>query len=145
MTTLSEAQRIELTSLREERGLSYGQLAARFGVTESAAQYHCITAGALTPRRRPACSRGPRIVACRDGRTIRRFTAEEDARLLDLAAQGHGPKRIARMVGRASSSVRMRLANLALYAEGLTPYPLAEGPGLVGSSDPAGSLTEARA
>lgn len=108
MKRLSPDQKMQVAVLREERGLSYGQIAARFGVSSSAVQYHCITAGALSPRRRPAFSRGPRLVRCRDGWVIRRFTADEDALLLALAAEGLGAKAI------------------ALHEDGLTAHPLPE-------------------
>lgn len=126
MRRLSPAQISDLASLREEQGLSYGQLASRFGVSTSAAQYHCLQQGAVSPTSRAERSRGPRVVECADGRVIRRFTAEEDSRILDLRRQGYGPKRIARTVGRPPTSVRMRLASLALHADGLAATPLIE-------------------
>ena len=57
--------------------------------------------------------RGPESNYQRNGRTIRVFTADEDARLLELRGAGRSLKQIADELGRGTSSIQMRLITLA--------------------------------
>ena len=57
--------------------------------------------------------RGPESDYQRNGRTIRVFTAAEDARLLELRGTGHSLKQIADELERGTSSIQMRLITMA--------------------------------
>lgn len=118
MAKLTPNQTAELARLREDRAWSYGQLAQRFSVSRSTAMYHCLRLGAVSPRSR-ATTAGPASVTGRDGRTQRRFSPDEDARLQSLASQGLSIERICRLMGRPRTSVRIRLLSLGLREEGL--------------------------
>lgn len=107
---LSDAQLDEMAELREE-GMSHKAIAGHFTksgtpITASAIAYQCLRLGVV-----PATARATLGGSC--GAQGRPFTAEEDARLLDLAGQGVGRQAIARTLGRAPNSVTARLYTLA--------------------------------
>jgi hypothetical protein len=114
---LSHDQVQQIAELRE-RGWSYGRLSAKFGVSAGAIHYQCLKQGAVSPKTRGKMdvSRQP-LIHAKDGRTQRRFTPQEDERLQELDMAGHGINRIAEMMGRARTSVRIRLMTLALHEE----------------------------
>lgn len=100
---------------RRERGWGYERLAQRYNVSPGAIHYQCLKHGAVSPkqRQRPVpTSSGERQL--RDGRVQRLFTVEDDRQLLELERQGLTYNAIARQVGRAYTSVRIRLMTLAL-------------------------------
>lgn len=111
---LSEAQ-IEDLCHRRERGWSYDRLAAHFGVCAAAVHYQCLKNGAVSPHQRahPVPTEPSSFVAG-DGRTQRRFTQTDDERLLALEAEGLRYSEIARRMGRAYTSVRIRLMTIAM-------------------------------
>ncbi len=103
---------------RRERGWSYKALAARFGVSAGAIHYQCLKHGAISPRQRITQTPDtPHSFVAGDGRTQRRFTREEDDRLLQLEAEGLRYHVIAHTIGRSYTSVRIRLMTLALRDE----------------------------
>lgn len=114
---LSPDQCLQIAELRE-RGWSYGRLAMKFGVSPGAIHYQCLKQGAFTPRTRGKIdvSHHP-IIHAKDGRTQRRFTPDEDARLQELSLQGKTIREIVELTGRAPTSVRVRLMTLALHEE----------------------------
>lgn len=117
MGKLSAAQ-IEDVIARRERGWSYDRIASRHGVSAGAIHYQCLKHGAVSPkaRRKPVPTEPSSIVA-KDGRTQRRFTQADDAELLELEARGMKYHHIAQRVGRAYTSVRIRLMTLALHED----------------------------
>lgn len=117
MSKLTPEQTLQIAELRE-RGWSYGRLARKFGVTDGAIHYHCLKQGALSPRSRGRLHvAGEPPITRRNGTVQRRFTPDEDARIQSLSRQGMKPAKIAERVGRAPTSVRMRLLALALHEE----------------------------
>lgn len=101
-----------------ERGWSYARIAGKFGISTGAVHYHCLKQGAFTPRspgKRGA--KGPQDFVARDGRRQRRFTDAEDAEIQRLSMEGVPTHRIAEHVGRAVTSIRIRLMTLALHDE----------------------------
>ncbi|WP_226019742.1 hypothetical protein [Novosphingobium sp. FKTRR1] len=103
---------------RRERGWGYTQLADRHGVTAGAIHYQCLKHGAVSPRQRALpVPIAPAVRIGKDGTVQRVFTAADDARLLELEAQGLSYNAIARTMGRAYTSVRVRLMTLALREE----------------------------
>lgn len=99
-----------------EAGRTYGQIALAFGCSESTAYWICLKLGADRPDAKPLAQRalGPEVVQ-RNGHAVRRYSAEEDAQLLALSAEGKGDSEIGRLIGRKPNSVRARLMTLARH------------------------------
>jgi len=113
---LSATQVREIAELRE-RGWSYRRIAQRYSISDGAVHYHCLKQGAVSPRSGPLGAKGPRTFIASDGRTQRRFSPEEDLQLEALSMQGLNTRQISERLGRAMTSVRMRLMTLALHQE----------------------------
>ena len=104
-----------------ERGLSYQQIARKFGCSAKAISWHCLRLGADPPKpaplrlnyhlEHPTMKRGNHVV--------RAFTPDEDRRLLELEADGRSITEIGRTLGRRWNSVRGRLMTLARRDERL--------------------------
>lgn len=118
MAKLSSDQVAEAADLRETRGWSYKRIGLKLGVSPGAIHYQCLRQGAVSPRTRAIRRVGPQVIHAKDGRTQRRFTPDEDKRLLELEAEQMSICAIARTVGRPRTSVRIRLMTLALREEG---------------------------
>lgn len=104
---------IEKAASLRERGLSYGQIAARLGMSIGAVEYHCLRRGADLPvPPAPAPYAGPMEVR-RGNYTVKRFTAAEDARLIEMDISGMSVMDIARALGRPHNSIIGRLMLLA--------------------------------
>jgi transposase-like protein len=112
---LSPAQIEEIIDLREQ-GHSQYHLAKRFGVTEGAIHYQCLKHGAFSPNQRPGILPG-RFLVRRNGTVQRPFTPAEDARMTEMALSGATYTAISRTLGRAYTSVRVRLMTLAMHDE----------------------------
>ncbi|WP_109466375.1 hypothetical protein [Albibacillus kandeliae] len=100
-------------ALRED-GLSYTAIAERTGMSASAVYYHCLKLGADHPTQceNPPPWTGPMEIK-RGNHVLRRFTAEEDKRILKMELEGSPVAEIARALGRRSNSVKGRLMTLA--------------------------------
>lgn len=106
----------EMLALREERGWTYGRIALKYGVCAGTVAYHCLIAGVEKPGKAfPKCYVRPGAIEQRAGHVVRRFTAEEDAMLLEQSLSGLRPGRIGRLCSppRASNTIKARLATLA--------------------------------
>jgi len=108
-------QHEQIAEMRE-RGASYGQIGLAIGCSESTAYWICLKYGADRPGAKPLAARalGPQVVI-RKGREVRRYSAEDDARLLALEAEGKGDSEIGHIIGRRPNSVRARLMTLARH------------------------------
>ena len=109
-TLLNEAAQLR------EAGLSLAAIGTRLNIHRSAVQYHCLRLGADSPD--AACKAppaSPPMEYSRNGHVVRRFTEEEDARLLRLEAEGLGIKEIARRLSRRPNSITARLVTLARH------------------------------
>ena len=114
-TRLTPEQIAEMVDLREQ-GWSQYRLALRYGVTDGAIHYQCLKHGAYSPTQRPGIHPG-RYQVRKNGVMQRPFTADEDARMTEMAIAGHNASQIARALGRANTSVRVRLMTLAMHDE----------------------------
>lgn len=94
-----------------ERGLTVQQIVLKTGIPHSTIDWHCIKRGAEPPKVRQS-SYTPRAFV-RNGRPVTPFTAEQDATIQAMSADGHGYTAIGNAVGRNPSSVRNRLMILA--------------------------------
>ena len=109
-------EQIERAAAMRERGLSFGQIAQRLGVSPGAVSWHCLRLGAERPNAGPL--RAPPnepVVFKRGAHEIRPFTAVEDAQLLELASKGLSRAAIGRALGRKHNSVMGRLMTLARH------------------------------
>jgi hypothetical protein len=117
MPKLTPEQIDEIAELRES-GWSDGMLALRYGVSKSAINWHCLQLGINgCAIRIPATRRVGPLVTYRNGKPVRKFTPDEDAKLLDLAERISSRKAIARELGRNQRSIVARLAALARKEE----------------------------
>ncbi|GLS44419.1 helix-turn-helix domain-containing protein [Methylobacterium brachythecii] len=110
---ISDSDRERMAELREQ-GVMLKDIAAEIGCSESSVWWHCLRIGAEAPKPRSLQVEytGP-MVMTRNGYPVRRFTADEDARLLALEAQGLREIDIARAIGRRRNAVVARLMTLA--------------------------------
>ncbi|MCC0807550.1 helix-turn-helix domain-containing protein [Methylobacterium sp. W2] len=97
-----------------ERGRTYGVIARVLGCSESTVSYHCIRLAIdpPNPRRLPPMGGRPPVVM-RNGHAVRAYTAEDDARILAMDAEGASDSEMGRALGRRAHSVRQRLMTLA--------------------------------
>jgi len=117
MVRLTQEQKESMAGMRE-RGLSYGQIALKFGCSPNAVAWHCLRLGADPPNARKLSGEivGP-LVMQRGNHVVRRFTAEDDATLQAMSASGKPLAEIARTLGRKHNSIIGRLMTLARRAE----------------------------
>lgn len=114
---LSDAQFDEMARLRE-RGWGYGRIAEHFAaggapISSSSVCWHCKRLGADVPLRLRGRCFDLHAAYERGGRTVRPWTAADDATLLAMEGRGVSLSLIGRRLGRANSSVRNRLFTLA--------------------------------
>lgn len=110
---LTDEEKARIAELRE-RGLTIGQIAHRMKCSRGSAAWAILAMGVdLYPDKAPDPVPTEPVVYRRGGRTVRRFTAAEDARLLELERQGLATYRIARTLGRQNNSVIGRMRTLA--------------------------------
>lgn len=113
MRRLGPEQLERMIAMRES-GAPYSKIAAALGCSQGAVRWHCLRLAVEPPKGTRPWDRlkGPPVVR-RGSHLVRRFTPEEDARLLALEAQGLNNNAIARRLGRRWNSVRGRLMTLA--------------------------------
>lgn len=110
---LSRSEIERIPQMRED-GMTYRAISKEMGVSESNVYWHCITLGAESPNiSRPLGEYSGPMAIRRGARLVRRFTPDEDRRLIDLANEGLSTTEISRKIGRQWSSTHMRLAALA--------------------------------
>lgn len=107
---LSDAQLDDMADWREA-GMTYAAIASRFiaagtPVTASTIAWQCLRLGVISPRYTQASVGRPASIG-------RPFTADEDAQMLALAAQGLSRAAIGRALGRRANSIAGRLYTLA--------------------------------
>ena len=93
---LSEAEIARIVELREA-GWGYARIAAEMGCSANTISWHCLK-HAADPPRPPRCwgaIRGPTVTR-RGNHVVRRYTPEEDERLLAMKQEGLGVCEIAR-------------------------------------------------
>jgi transposase-like protein len=59
------------------------------------------------------------VIKASDGRTQRRFSPAKDARMVEMATGGAKVRQICEELGRAPTSIKIRLMTLALHDEQL--------------------------
>lgn len=105
---LTRDQVDEIVHLREEKGWSAARIAVKFGISVSAVNFRLLREGIdpwdVDKHRRKI------------GRQPGAFSADEDARMLELA-RTMSPYQIAKAIGRPQTSVAIRLMTLEVRAE----------------------------
>lgn len=104
-----------LAYLREERGLTYGQISKVMGLSVGALSWQCLRHGIEHPSkvnrlRTPAAS-----TEVRGGHVVRRYSAEDDAQIQQWVMEGLSNSEIGRRLGRAPNSIANRLMTLARH------------------------------
>lgn len=117
MATKLTPEQLDRIATMREAGKSCAVIARVLGVSKGAVSWRCIRLGVDPPTAKPIDPyRGPMSYS-RGGVTVRRFTAEEDAQILQLTEQGVSRKRIAKLLGRKPHTVTTRLYLLARHEE----------------------------
>ncbi len=111
----SDALLNDAAALRET-GMSCEAIARRLDMTSSAVSWHCLRLGADSPntRGKVSAATGPMIVT-RSGFKVRRFSQNEDAKILAMDLDGATTAEIAHKLGRPWNSVRGRQMTLARH------------------------------
>lgn len=109
---MTPEQATTLERMRAE-GKSYGLIARRIGKSVGAVRWYSLRYGIESPRPRKPSNCVPGSVHRRGDGVVRRFTAQEDARILELRTEGVTINKIALVLGRSYSSVLGRLVTLA--------------------------------
>lgn len=104
---------IERAAEMREAGRDCATIAAETGMTQAAVWWHCARLGAEPPGARyRERARGPMVMR-RGAHLVRRFTPEEDRRMLDMRRRGLRVCQIAEVLERRQNSVSGRLMALA--------------------------------
>lgn len=117
---LSDAQLDEMCALRE-KGWGTDRIAAHFTakgspISKGSIHWQCLRLGADAPKRFHYRRADRPDAYQRNGRAVRTFTAEEDAKLLALEAEGASYSAMARQLDRKPNSIKGRLYTLARHA-----------------------------
>jgi len=105
----------QAASLRET-GMPYAKIAKRLCMSHGAVYWHCLRLGADSPKKQPnrPLNLGPMEVD-RSGHKVRRFTEEEDRKLVEMDLAGAKRCEMARALGRKHNSIKGRLMTLARH------------------------------
>ena len=122
MNPATPAQRDIIVDLRERHGWSIKRIANYTGLTPGTVQYWVNRLGAWPEGRKPPRQSRTRPYL-RNGRLVRPFTADEDAKILEMRRQGESLSAIGRCIGRPHNSVLMRLDQLNMWAEAVQASP----------------------
>lgn len=107
-----------IADLREQRGWTIKRIADHLGCSQGAVSWQCLINGIEKPgEHKFAPPARPGAVCVRGGHEVKRFTVDEDKRLVALDAEGLSHSEMGRRLGRRPNSVRGRLATLARLEE----------------------------
>lgn len=116
---MTDEQLDEMAQLREQGGWSFSRLGERFGMSPGGIRWQCLRIGADSPdghKQKP--SKHPKSFQ-RGGVTVRRFSAKDDAYMLERKAAGDTNVAIAKVLGRRPHAVLCRLMTLGMQADRL--------------------------
>lgn len=119
---LTKEQIEEAMNLRE-KGWSFERIARKYNVSAKTISWHALKLGVEPPKapnKFPPVPTQPVTLVDKNGRFIRRFTTDDDARLLELESKGHCMNKIATIMGRKHNSIVGRLRTLARREELVT-------------------------
>lgn len=109
---ITDEQSAQIAEYREA-GRSLAWIARKLDLSIGAVSWHCLRYGIESPEAKPVpIYSGPMIME-RGAGMVRRFTAEEDAILLNLSMQNVTVSAMAKQLGRKHNSIIGRLATLA--------------------------------
>lgn len=99
-----------------EAGVPTRKICEKYGVNYETLHWNMIRLGAERPNAKPLPQRAPGPPEVRRGNyTVRHFTEEEDAIIVQLDRMGIGYAEIARRTGRRLNSITNRLMTLARH------------------------------
>lgn len=99
----------EAIRLRETRGMSFKAIAERLDMSHGSVYWHCLRQGADNPKAAARKLGKPPMISARGEHLLRRFSAEDDAVILDMRSSGASLSEIARKLGRRHHSISSRL------------------------------------
>lgn len=117
MTKAISQERIDEIADYRERGWSYERIGRKLGLARSTISWHCTKHGIEGPKKPSFHAYNGPMKMVRNGHVVRRFTPEEDHRLIKLESEGLTYSQIARALGRTRNSVSARLFSLARKEE----------------------------
>lgn len=105
---------LERAAEMREGGATFKEIGAALNMSPSAASWHCLRLGADSPHciQNVSETKGPAIMK-RGNHIVRRFTAEDDATLLKMEADGASIAEMSRALNRRHNSIMGRLMTLA--------------------------------
>lgn len=113
MTNMTEQQRADRIAELREAGKTYDEIGAELGgISGSNISWICLKYGIEGPRKSKLGDRGP-MVRKRGNYEVRRFTPEEDTKIIEMSLAGHRAYAIGKAIGRPHNSVLGRQMTLA--------------------------------
>jgi transposase-like protein len=112
---LTSEEKTEIIALRE-KGWGLERLAEKFECHVGSISWCCLMAGVSAPRRneqKKINNTDPRPEYMRNGRRVRRFSADEDKLIQEMRERGETLAAICRATGRQHNSIIGRLCGLA--------------------------------
>lgn len=101
----------------KERGLNTHLIARKTGLPRRVVTYHAVKAGVFMPTPRPPAKNHMRTRADGTAHEVKRFTPEEDSKILKLRKEGKSLREIGRATDRAHHTIYQRLNTLAAREE----------------------------
>ncbi|MER9421301.1 helix-turn-helix domain-containing protein [Mesorhizobium sp. M0317] len=112
---LNDEQKAQVADLREA-GMSYDAIGRRMDLSRGAISWYCLLDGIDSPKTARRVLPPLKYQSyVRNGSTVLAFSADEDAQLLALAAEGTSHTEIGKIMRRKPNSVSGRLATLARH------------------------------
>lgn len=105
---------LEQAAALREQGMSFGEISQKLNMSRGAVYWHCLRLGADLPNGHEflGAYHGPTVMK-RSNHVVRRFTPEEDRKLIEMELAGATIAEISRALGRRHNSVLGRFMTLA--------------------------------
>lgn len=113
---LTEHQRTDRIAELREEGKTYEQIGAALGLSGSNISWICLKYGIDGPKKAPLGDRGPMVMK-RGNFEVRKFSPEDDAKIIAMTLDGANLSQVARALGRKRNSVLGRQMTLARREE----------------------------
>lgn len=110
---MAEQERADMIAEMRERRMTYGQIANATGMSASNISWICLKYGIEKPGKRSKLGDNGPSVMKRGNHEVRKFTAEEDAIIRAMGAEGQRATAISKVIGRKHNSVLGRMMTLA--------------------------------
>jgi transposase-like protein len=111
------SEQLAIVERMRAKGKSYRQIARRMGMSPGAISWYCLRYAIEGPKGRIKSRVKPGAISTRGNHVVRRFTPEEDQKIVEMRLSGMSINVIAGTMGRATSSILGRLMTLAAWEE----------------------------